>query len=276
MYSSEIRDLENIDKGDFNYLPSTEVESSRADIPATYEDVARHSAFISEMPLEVIIEGIEKQFDDYINIEDKTNYVDIFYESLQASYNAAREDSETFQEEIITVLDEIQNKFTAKIAELFNNRLTITISSLESEDYEEDEVELIIRKLYDFFILNARKNFTIVISNDIGSRITKTDDHREYLKSIKSLMHIYSPLITVFGPMEFLRYRGEHEITELFNDGKVTGNFLRKYTPKLYQNEELEIEIINCVSMLSKIRGELSKNCKKFIDDDQNGGNQNG
>ena len=267
MYSSEIMDLKNINKGDFKDLPFTsEVESSRADIPATYEDTVRHNAFIGEMPLDVIMEGIENQFDDYIGTEDKNNYVDIFYESLHASYKAANDGTETFQKEIIDVLNQIQDNFIAKIAELFNIRLTIKIADLESEDYDQDEIELIIRKLYEFFILNARNNFKIVIANDMKTRMTPTENHREYMKMVKTLLQSYSPLITTFGPMEFLKYRADWEIVQLFDDGKVIGNFLRKYSPKLYQYEEFEVDLVNYITMLQQIKDELYNECSKLID----------
>ena len=49
--------------------------------------------------------------------------------------------------------------------------------------------------------------------------------------------------------MEFLRYIDDNEVFELFNSNKVNGNFLRKYSPKLYQNEDLKVEIINEITL---------------------------
>ena len=235
-------------------------EPSRADILATYEDIARHTAFISSMPLDVIIEGIENQFDDYIKLEDTTNYVDIFYNSLAASYNEARSDNELFQEEVISVLDEVQNKFVTKLIELFNTRLTLTIDDVESESYNYDELEIILRKLYEFFILQAKKNFKVAIAKDIKDKIGIVADSRDYFKNLRNMMYQYSPLIVTFGPMEFLRYIGDQEVIEFFDDGKVVGNFLRKYSPKLYQNEEFEVELLNYITMIQQIKREVLGN----------------
>ena len=87
--------------------------------------------------------------------------------------------------------------------ELFRNRLTLTIASVEAEDYDQDELEFIIRKLYEFFILGARSNFMNVIASDIVKNrlVTPIENHRDYLKAIKGYMSVYSPLITTFGPI---------------------------------------------------------------------------
>ena len=234
---------------------------SNADIPITHEDIIKDNAYIGQTPLSVIMEGIEEQFNDYINIEDKTNYVDIFYEQLAQSYEAANSAIETFQEDINKVLDDIYQKFIDKIVDLFNARLTLTIADIESESADMDDIEFIIRRLYEFFILGARNNFKVAIASDVRMRMGKPiEDHREYLKTIRTMMVGYSPLITTFGPMEFLKYRGDQEIIQFFETGKVTGNFLRKYSPKLYQNEEFEVELINYITMVQQIKEEVFNN----------------
>jgi len=226
-------------------------ENSNADIPATYEDVVRHNVFKCSMSLDVIMEGIENQFDNYISNDDSNNYVDIFYDALHDSFKAATEDNELHQEDVINVLNEIQDKFIDTITGLFNTRLTLTIADIESESYDQDEVEFIIRKLYEFFILGAKNNFKVAIANDAKKRINGIiNNHREYIMMLRNMMIDYSPLITTFGPMEFLTYIGDQEIIDLFDDGKVIGNFLRKYSPKLYQNEEFEVELITYITMV--------------------------
>lgn len=236
-------------------------DPSRADIPMTYGDTVRETAFMGEVPFDTIIEGIEGQFDDYIKLEDNTNYVDIFYDQLHASYEAASKDIETFQNEIKEVLDEYYERFIDKIIGLFNSRLTLTIVDVESESVDKDELEFIIRRLYEFFILGACNNFKVTIGMDIRSRMTNPiNDHKEYLRTIRNLMPGYTPLITTFGAMEFLKYRGDEEIIQMFEEGKVVGNFLRKYSPKLYQNEEFEVELINYISMVQQFKEEVFNN----------------
>ena len=236
-------------------------EQSYADLPLTYEDTVKNSAYVGAVPISVIMEGLESQFNDYMNIEDRTNYVDVFYEQLRTSYNEATNDTETFQEDIIKVLDTIQQTFIQKMGELFDTRLTLTIIDIE-EDADLDDIEFIIRRLYEFFILGARNNFKVAIANDLKAR-SKVDisaEPRVYFKALRDAMIDYSPLITTIGPMEFLKYRGDQEIIQFFENGKVVGNFLRKYTPKLYQNEEFEVELINYITMREQVKAEVFNN----------------
>ena len=235
---------------------------SYADLPLTYEDTVQNSAYVGSIPVNVIMEGIEGQFNDYINIEDTTNYVDVFYEQLHTSYKEASNDTETFQEDIIKILDTIQQTFIQKMGELFNTRLTLTIVDIEEDVTDSDDIEFIIRRLYEFFILGARNNFKVAIANDLKAR-SKVDisaEPRVYFKALRDSMVDYSPLITTFGPMEFLKYRGDQEIIQFFENGKVVGNFLRKYTPKLYQNEEFEVELINYITMREQVKAEVFNN----------------
>lgn len=246
------------DSGSVEDSGSAMEDQSIADLPITHADIVKENAFIGDIPLDVIMEGIETQFDDYINLEDKSNYVDIFYDQLHASYEAA-DDSETFKEDIIKTLDDIQQKFIDKMIDLFNVRLTLTIADVESESVDLDDLEFIIRRLYEFFILDARNNFKVAIAYDARMKIGRQiPDHREYMRTINNLMtNNYSPLITTFGPMEFLKYRGDQEMIQLFETGKVVGNFLRKYSPKFYKNEEFEVEVINYITMIQQIKEEV-------------------
>ena len=88
---------------------------SNADIPTTHEDVIKTNVFVGETPFDMIIEGIEEQFNDYINIKDTTNYVDVFYTQLYRSYEMAKDDRETFQEDMINALDNIYQSFYDKL-----------------------------------------------------------------------------------------------------------------------------------------------------------------
>lgn len=205
-------------------------------------------AFRGKYPLSTIYDGIETQFNDYINIEDKVNYVDRFYDQLSFSYQDVLD--EFNNDLLIEALNNIRDEFVSFMNNLFNKRFTICIRSIESEDYNQEEIEFIFRKLYEVFVLNARKNFVKVISQDIHSKMNPNimnDD--KYFSFIETMLESYSPLILEIGPMEFLRYVDDNEVFELFNSNKVNGNFLRKYSPKLYQNEDLKVEIINEITL---------------------------
>lgn len=84
------------------------------------------------------------------------------------------------------------------------------------------------------------------------------EDDDEYMYAINEYMKSYTPLIVGITPIDFLKYSGDEEIFELFNDGVINGNFLRKYTPKLYQNEELEVDIIDNIIMTQYFRDSIS------------------
>lgn len=235
-------------------------DQSNADQTIDFSELIAQEAFIGEMSLDTIIEGIQAQFSDYINLEDKTNYVDIFYDQLHASYEAiASDDADGDENEYREVLDGIQQSFLNAMADLFKLRLTLTIIPLEDDDPDNDgEIEFIIRRLYEFFILDARKNFKIVIARDINHRIkSKIDDDKEYYNVVNELLQLYTPLVTGVTPEQFLQYRGAEDITGFFNDGKVVGNFLRKYTPKLYQNDEFQCELITYITMTEQFKEDI-------------------
>ena len=78
-----------------------------------------------------------------------------------------------------------------------------------------------------------------------------------YFDTINEMLLAYSPLVTAMGPMEFIYYNMDGNIVELFNTGRVTGNFLRKYSPKLYANEDLQMSIINNVTIAATLGRDL-------------------
>ena len=232
---------------------------SSGDEPMDYSELIEKEALKGEYPFDVIQEGIETQFNNYINIEDKTNYVEVFYNELENSYIALERDEEEFHKvELKEILDKMYDRFEAFMARLFNQRLSLTIMALENEEDDEDEVKFAIKTLYEYFILNARSNFLNAISKDIKSKIhTLITDDREYFDTIRSMLTEYSPLVIAMGPVEFRAYNANKDVDELFNTGKISGNFLRRYTPKLYDNEDLEVEIINQITLSQSLRRDL-------------------
>lgn len=224
-----------------------------------YSQLVLEEAFIGDTPYDTIVNQIEIQFNDYIQMEDTTNYVDTFYNQLHASYEAVNTDEEeNHRQEILEALDRIQQEFIQFISDLFEQRLTISIMMLEAEDINYDDLEFILRRLYEFFILDAKRNFKVVICNDILPRVQSITNEDEFFKKVQELMLLYSPLIKTIKPTEFINMRGEKEMLELFENGQVAGNFLRKYSPKFYQNEEFQIEVINYITMVSQLGKEIT------------------
>lgn len=233
---------------------------SMSDETADYSDIIRSEAFIGEYPFSVILEGIRDQFEDYVNTEDNTNYVDIFYVQLHNSYSVVKNDkTEEYSNEIIDALDNIHSEFINFMNNIINTRLTISIACIENEEYDYEEIETVFRKIYEFFILNAKRNFKNIITKDVITKMENIiEDDEEYMYAINEYMKSYTPLIVGITPIDFLKYSGDEEIFELFNDGVINGNFLRKYTPKLYQNEELEVDIIDNIIMTQYFRDSIS------------------
>lgn len=237
-------------------------ELSLADQTIDYTDMIAESAFIGDIPYDTIKEVITEQFNDYINMDDETNYVDLFYEQLYTSYEKVRsDDSEEHPMEIIDALDKIKEDFIEMMTDLFDQRLTIHLS-IDDKLTSDDDIEYVIRRLYEFFILDAKNNFKVVIAKDMIPKLKNIEDDREYFNKVRSELSNYSPLIICMGADKFLSYKGDEEVQEIFNDGKATGNFLRKYSAKLYQNEEFEVEIINYITLLNDFRKEITDGTK--------------
>lgn len=233
---------------------------SMSDETVDYSDIIRSEAFLGEYPFSVILEGIRDQFEDYMNTEDITNYVDIFYDQLNNSYIEVKNDkSEEYSDEIIEALDNIHYEFINFMNDIINSRLTISIACIENEEYDYEELEIVFRKVYEFFILNAKKNFKNIITKDVVTKMENIiEDDDEYMYAINEYMKSYTPLIVGIKPVDFLKYSGDEEICELFDDGIINGNFLRKYTPKLYQNEEFEVDIIDNIIITQHFRNSIS------------------
>ncbi len=226
-------------------------------IPLTYEEINKDEIFVGEIPFQVILENIEEQFSDYINQEDKVNYIDIFYEELDQSYALIKDDEEEHPEEKKEILDNLHQKFLETIGHLFEMRLAIHIRDLEDETNNSD-LRIILRTLYEFFIINARNLFINVISHDILKSLgVGISDDQEFFQKVEELLYLYSPLIINITPVDFLKYGGGEEIQNMYDDGEVIGNFLRKYSPKLYQNEEFKIDLINQITILYQFRQNL-------------------
>ncbi len=230
-------------------------ENSFADEPVDYTGYMKDAVLVGEYPFEVILEGLRNQFSNYISTEDTNDYVDIFYNEYHESIRLAEE--QDFPDDIREALDTYLDKFHAHIKSLFYTKLAITIMDLEGEEIDMTSVETSIRELYTFFILNAKSNFMKVISKSSYKEIDPNLEDRAFYNRIREVLTAYSPIVLAVGPMEFLRYCEADTIYELFDTGRVVGNFLRRYSPRLYQNELFEAEIVAQITSIIDLHRDL-------------------
>lgn len=230
-------------------------ETSLADVPVDYEEYIKDAIFVGEYPYQVILEGIRNQFSNYISTEDRNDYVDIFYTQYHESYELSED--EEHPDDVKEALESLLNHFQSTIQELFSTKLAITLMDIEGEEINNDSIEIAIRELYKFFILNARNNFRTVIASEIVNVVNPNVSDKEYYKEIRSLLGNFSPLVVAVGPMEFLRYCKAEEIITMFDEGHVVGNFLRKYSPRLHTNEDFECEIVAHITEIQELRKEI-------------------
>ena len=114
-----------------------------------FQDVMYERCFIGDVPFKIILESLETQFNDYINLDDKTNYVDIFYSQLEASYKYIEEDIGTDVDEYKNMLDRIRQEFYDFISQQFQQRLLITIMELDNDAFNKD-FSLELEEVFDF------------------------------------------------------------------------------------------------------------------------------
>jgi len=260
-----------------NQQGDSPVDSQTESQPTDFMDLIQERAFLGDISYDGIFSSLEGQFDDYMNIIDQTNYVDKFYHQLALSYDRVNSDhSEEHPNEIREALDLIYQKFIDLMRSLFETKLTVTITDLEAESIHKEDLEFIVRRLYEFFILDAKNNFKVVIASDIRTRLKDVENDDEYFDRLHEMIDDYSPLITTVAPMNFLRYRGDAELYDLFDNGQVCGNFLRKYSPKLYQNEPFRVELINYITMVRRFKQDIVESHNESIGDKEDTSNADG
>lgn len=230
-------------------------DASLSDEPVSYTEYISPVALVGKYPFEVIIEGLRNQFANYISTEDRNDYVDIFYEEYNNALKLKYE--QDFPEEYTEAVNKYMDNFLAVIYELFSTKLAITLTELDDSAPTSDSVEMSIRKLYTFFILNARDTFKKIITKAVINKIDPSLDNRAFYAAVRKEIEPYSSAIVIIRPTEFLAMCGETDIINMFNTGIVSGNFLRKYTPRLYKNEEYECELIAHITSIIEYKKDL-------------------
>ena len=228
--------------------------------PIDFSEIIEDKVLVSDIPFNEIIGAIETQFTDYINIEDKTDYVDVFYNAYHKTLeNIETDESESHKDDYKEALDKLHKTFVDTMANLFSTKLTIFSPVFEDNSYDEND-EILIKDLYDFFILGAKNNFKIVIAKYVLSKIPKDNyDDNTFYNLVKEKIMECDPLLPM-GAQEFLKMIDSSNIQDLYLENKVNGNFLRKYSAKLYKNEEFVVDIVSYITTLFQFEQEVVKN----------------
>lgn len=229
-------------------LTDDDTDLSDADQPLDIQMLLSNTTYIGEVPYSTIVEYITSQFENYIGTTDRSDYVDIFYDQLDESYSVINDEDE-YHDEKRYFLDNLEEQFISFMSTEFENRLGITLAIVEEEEYDQNEIEFIIRETYEYFILKAPFNFTTAIVKDMTPHLTISDDNDTLLNEIQSKLMAYSPIITTMTPTEFLNLTDGVEIQAFYEDNMIVGNFLKKYVLKLYQYPEFEVQLINTISL---------------------------
>ena len=217
-----------------------------------YIELTGRNPLLGEFGWDAIEDSITRQFNNYVDLEDDTNFVDIFYQQYHDSCQKIYEQEEEYPIERREVLDSTMNSFLYLMRRIFSDRLGLSFVTLENEDgILNDQLEYIIRKAYEFFVLGARRNFKKVIAQDIVNQLRYSGfdnaEEEEYFAQALNMLRTYPPLIDSVCVIKFLQYCGDGEIVRMYKYDQITGNFLRKYSPKLYENESLITEIMNYI-----------------------------
>lgn len=230
-------------------------QQSASDDPTTYDAIAEEEYFLGEYPFSALQESIQSQFSNYISTDDRTNYVEIFYEQLHASETLLQDEEEEHPDAVKEILNRILDQFNSMMFSLFRQRLTLSIVGFETDSIDPGTLEATYRLLYEYFILDARSNFRNVISKDIASKLPQSLSDDEFYKRAKDLLQYYSPIVYAVGPQEFLRLSNAGEdVINLFDNNLVVGNFLRRYSPRLFDNEDFQIDILAHIAVVHGVK----------------------
>ena len=161
--------------------------------------------FLSSVPLEVLLQSIDKQFEDpeeYIN----NDFVQAFVDNIE--FIRVHPDDEVMDE---TDVVERRELFILHMVKSFEKWLGLGVNEIEGKpDAEQDDI---IQYVYRFFLLDIKKNFTNLVLNYI-------DDHRDEIYELFKDASSASKL--VFKN----EINDEFDITVLSNLGPVVNHIL--------------------------------------------------
>jgi len=220
------------------------------------DEVLLEQAFIGTYPYDVIFQSITDQAINYIITEDREDYSSIFISQMSVSmryFDTEVVDSSTIlRERKKDLLLGLQEKYVMLLFSLLKSIFGVVHIAIDDGEINYEEQKDILDKLYDFFIVNARKNIKnaivqdslrIIKEGDLEGVLPATDD--ECTQAITNILdHNYSPRITAMTCEQYLKYNEADDILSLYESGVINGNFLNVYATSLYTNEDFMREII--------------------------------
>ena len=225
----------------------------------SFQDALRSTVFFSDYDLDVLEEFIEDQFTNYTKGEDTTNYFEDTIQAFKYSEEVIEVEFDEYTQERRQALTEMYDEFIDFMVLLIEKKLKISIPDYEPERLPKEDLEYIIDEIYKFFILNARKNFRTFITNSVIEELSDEliKDSGEYYNRATEVIQNYFSILPI-TPEEFLLKLKQDQLLELYSDGRIAGNFLQKYSPKLYRHDDLLVDILTQIMIKKFWQGEAS------------------
>lgn len=223
--------------------------------------------FLSEIPMPLLKENIKGQFEE--PLENRTNYLKVFIDKFAISKELCDEDS-------MNDLYLVRDDFMEFLLDTYREYLGVGI--VDFDDLSEEEQDDLIQMVYEFFIMNIKKNFVALTINYIDKyrkslseisgkkkdvttlsfkrEVTNTDD----LNILANLSDIIDYILTVdIDVTEFLSLTKQCLETSMidaaYDNFKITGNFVDNYKDMLDKDFKRELE--------NKVRNKILKKYKK-------------
>ena len=208
-----------------------------------FDEMMKYDVLIGTYPINTIKEGIIEQFNDYIVLSDTTDFVSIFYDQYEKSLVLLDADDVVFADMKRELLHRIHDEFNEFLANLFVQRIGIGFA--DDDSYSDG----MLLTLYQYFILGAKENFlNVIVSSILDLARLFPYEGKIFLSHIDGMLHQFDPYIHMTID-RFIAKTGNDDIQQLFDDQVVTGNFLNKYSAKLYLHEDFRVEIINEINL---------------------------
>ena len=208
-----------------------------------YNLMTRKRAWLGEYTLDALKELLDGQFSDYIGVDDRNNYVAIFYEQVDISRRGVYDEED--RTELNEAIDNILEEFVAFIMNRFNARFNVHATDYESGNFTYAEIRPVIEMLYEFFITNGRRNFIDYFTREIPEtmKMMNADPSRAYDEA-EEILDLDIPYIRSSDVLGFLKKIGDTDILEMYESNDLTGNFLTKYSPHFDRHEDLRQTIL--------------------------------
>lgn len=233
---------------DLKPLPPLDEDEQIEAPQMNFEYLLEDTVFFCDYPLLDLEQRITEQFSNLIDLEDDTDFFQVALNGFKYSLEVINTE---FDEYTLERREILRNKYFQFINFMINTieeKLTISIPDYETGLISRQETEYLIEKLYRFFVLKARKNFKKVIAKQLEKQLKPyEEDATKYLEKAQELIQDYFAIITTIDCETFLRTLNEQEIWDLYENGVIAGNFLRRYSARLYRHPDFVVEILNQV-----------------------------